>query len=537
MTRLNLAIVVLTGPLNCVLLFLIASVREVRDRALDDLMSALPDGCMKIVWAIALAAPLLATESVGTFTPVRNLTVPREFHTATLLPNGTVLIAGGFSFGRGPDSIWASAEIYDPSTGAFTSTASMTTARYSHTATLLPNGKVLIAGGASGGGESQASAELYDPATGTFTATGSMTVPRARHFATLLNTGKVLIAGGSSVIAELYDPSTGTFAATGDMTEPGFVGTATLLPDGRVLLTRSLSEFDEDHADIYDPATGTFTRTGDLIDVSPEGRPLKPGQQPTATLLFDGKVLIAGGGWGDSGGSNIAEIFDPTTGLFTASGTMTAGISAFAAATLLPEGRVLIAGRYDGVKCGNIIIGQPQLGTCPGEAELFDPAGAAFSPPVQTQSMEGHRSTLLPDGTVLLTGGFRCCGASVDSAELYIPATLVRAPVLFSLSGNGQGQGAIWHAQTGQVASVDNPAVAGEALSMYTTSLADGGVIPPQVAVGGQLAEVLYFGSSSYPGYNQVNFRVPGGITRGSAVSVRLSYLARPSNEVTIGVR
>jgi hypothetical protein len=493
---------------------------------------------MKTVWAMALAAPLLAAQSSGTFTPLKNLTVPREFHTATLLPNGTVLIAGGFSFGNGPFSTWASAEIYDPSTGAFVSTGSMTAPRQMHTATLLPDGKVLMTGGAVGnGGPPQASAELYDPATSKFTATGSMTVPRAQHLATLLNTGKVLMAGGSLLSAELYDPSTGTFAATGDMTESGFVSTATLLPDGRVLFTRSVSEFDEDHAELFDPATGTFTRTGDLVDISASGPAVKPGEQPTATLLANGKVLVAGGIWGDFGGSNVAEVFDPASGLFAGTGTMTAGIGAFAAATLLPEGKVLIAGRYDGVKCGNIVIGQPQLGTCPGEAELYDPAEGAFGPPIETQSMEGHRSTLLPDGTVLLTGGFRCCGASIDSAELYTPDTLVPAPALFSLSGNGQGQGAIWHARTGQIASTDNPAIAGEALSMYTTSLVAGGVIPPRVAVGGRLAEVLYFGAASYPGYNQVNFRVPGGVTPGSAVSIRLTYLDRPSNEVTIAVQ
>jgi hypothetical protein len=364
-----------------------------------------------------------------------------------------------------------------------------------------------------------------------------MTVPRAQHLAILLDTGKVLIAGGSSLTAELYDPSTGTFAPTGDMTEPGFVGTASLLPYGGVLFTRSVSEFDEDHADLYDPAMGTFTRTGDLIDVAASGPPLKPGEQPTATLLANGKVLIAGGTWGDFGGSNIAELFDPASGLFTSTGTMTVGIGAFAAATLLPDGKVLIAGRYDGVKCGNIVIGQPQLGTCPGEAELYDPAEAAFGPPVETQSMEGHRSTLLPDGTVLLTGGFRCCGTSIDSAELYTPATLVPSPVLFSLSRNGQGQGAIWHAQTGQIASTDNPAAAGEALSMYATGLVAGGVIPPRVAVGRWLAEILYFGVSSYPGYYQVNFRMPGGVTPGSGVPIRLIYLDRPSNEVTIAVQ
>jgi uncharacterized protein (TIGR03437 family) len=125
----------------------------------------------------------------------------------------------------------------------------------------------------------------------------------------------------------------------------------------------------------------------------------------------------------------------------------------------------------------------------------------------------------------------------MSSAELYAPAVLVPAPVLFSTSGDGKGQGAIWHAQTGQIATADNPAVGGEALSMYTTSLADGSVSPPQVIVGGRLAQVLYFGAApGYPGYYQVNFVVPGGVAPGAAVSVRLTYLSRPSNAVTIGV-
>jgi hypothetical protein len=492
---------------------------------------------MKNAWTLAFAAPLLMAQSAGTFSPLKSLTVPREFHTATLLPDGRVLIAGGFSFGNGPFSTWASTEIYDPSTASFISAGSMTAPRHMHTATLLPDGRVLIAGGAFGnGGDSQASAELYDPATGTFTATGSMTEPRSQHLATLLNTGKVLIAGGESITAELYDPSTGTFAATGNMTEAGFVGTSTLLADGRVLLTRSVSEFYEDHADLYDPTTGTFTRTEDLLGISATGPLVKPGEQPTATLLTNGKVLIAGGTWGDLGGSNIAEIFDPRSGQFTGTGTMTDGIGALAEATLLPEGRVLIVGRDYAVQC-TPVIGQPQLGTCPGSAEVYDPATGAFGPPIPSQSEEGHRSTLLADGTVLLTGGFRCCGSSIDSAELYTPATLVPSPVLFSLSGNGQGQGAIWHSQTGQIASAGKPAVVGETLSMYTTSLAVGGVIPPQIAVGGRLAEVQYFGASGYPGYNQVNFRVPGDVTPGPAVSVRLTYLARPSNQVTIAVQ
>jgi uncharacterized protein (TIGR03437 family) len=110
--------------------------------------------------------------------------------------------------------------------------------------------------------------------------------------------------------------------------------------------------------------------------------------------------------------------------------------------------------------------------------------------------------------------------------------------VLFSLSGDGRGQGAIWHAATGQIASSQNPAVAGGVLAMYTTGLFEGGVIPPQVAIGGQLAEVFYFGDApGYPGYFQVNFRLPNGVAPGSAVSVRLTYIGRPSNAVTIGVQ
>jgi uncharacterized protein (TIGR03437 family) len=126
----------------------------------------------------------------------------------------------------------------------------------------------------------------------------------------------------------------------------------------------------------------------------------------------------------------------------------------------------------------------------------------------------------------------------LDSAEIYTPPVLTPAPLLFSLSGEGREQGAIWHAISGQVASPSSPAVAGEILSMYTTSLVDGGVIPPQVSIGGRLAEILFFGNApGFPRFTQVNFRVPAGVETGPSVPVRLTYLARPSNAVTIGVQ
>ena len=215
------------------------------------------------------------------------MTTARQFQTATLLNNGVVLVAGGLDFVSGSNpSYWASAELYDPATGTFTSTGSMTTERALPTATLLNNGQVLIAGGG------HPSAELYHPATGTFTSTGSMITVSAQQTATLLSDGQVLIAGGFNgsaalASAELYDRATGIFTATPSMGYSREDHTATLLNNGQVLIAGGDHSTTLASAELYLPAT--LTPTGLVsITVTPATPALSVGstQQFVATGTF-----------------------------------------------------------------------------------------------------------------------------------------------------------------------------------------------------------------------------------------------------------
>jgi hypothetical protein len=251
-----------------------------------------------------------------TFQPTGPMTQPRYLHTLTLLGDGRVLVVGGADMSDGSGNL-ASAEIYDPSTGKFTATGSMSVGRAEHIATLIPGAagnKVLVAGGYGGGTLPLASAELYDVTSGTFSPTGSMTTPRQRQTATLLDSGLVLITGGiddySHVLAsaELYDPKTGIFRATGSMTTRREWHTATLLGDGRVLVTGGIGADQSTplaSAEIYDPVTGKFTATGSMK--------VARSQHTAAWVqgsLIQGVAVVGG----DPG--NSLEVFDPTTGTF-----------------------------------------------------------------------------------------------------------------------------------------------------------------------------------------------------------------------------
>jgi hypothetical protein len=261
----------------------------------DHTATVLDDGRVLIVGGFigdALASAELYDPASDRFVPAGRLQTARNGHKAVRLPDGRILIVGG----DGPGGTFlASAEIFDPRIGQFTPTGSMAVARSSHTATLLPDGRVLVAGGHVGRQaqlQIYATAELYDPVSGTFSPTGSMGRVRHKHDAAPLPDGRVLIVGGADArddqgayhSAEAYDPASGTFSPAGQMLRERYKIQATTVPllDGKLLLAGGALE-----AELYDPSGSAFEQvSGDFGD-----RPLFA----AATLLLDGSVLITGG--------------------------------------------------------------------------------------------------------------------------------------------------------------------------------------------------------------------------------------------------
>jgi len=290
------------------------------------------------VCALLLLISISVFAQSGTFTMTGNMTIPRVQHGVALLPGGQVLVVGGVS----NYAYVSSAEIYNAATGRFTVTGSMLAARSfcalgGMQPVTLASGKVLVAGGFAG--QTLSSSELYDPATGTFSATGSMSTERWCPTMTQLGNGKVLVAGGYSSqknkyqsSAEIYDPATGTFTATGSMSEGRDSAMAAVLQDGRVLIAGGVNSVSQlKSAEIYDPNSGTFSGTGDMHAV--HAYPFF-----ALTTLRNGKVLRTGEGFGQP-----TEIYDPATGVFSLSAVET--FPDYANVTLLlKNGQVLIAG-------------------------------------------------------------------------------------------------------------------------------------------------------------------------------------------------
>ena len=338
-------------------------------------------------------------------------------HTATLLVDGQVLVAGGAWNGAAP------CEIYNPSTHGWTTTGTMnTSARALHTATLLQNGKVLVAGGSDSfpGFNITATAELFDPSTGAWTSTAPMNHSRAYHAATMLADGRVLVSGGvGDQTAEIYDPTTGTWTSTPNMQYMRVSHTSTLLPNGRVLVAQGGSTVAEE----YDPTTGAWSSAG---TVPTFGSP----SDLTATLLLDGTVLTAGGCAGFQADFCLgtmyadADSFTPATLAWAATSQFMSTTRTQHTATLLGDGKVLVAGSQE---AGVVFSDNFQLSS----AELYDPATSSWSaasPMIVGRSR--HTATLLNDKTVLVVGGVTdiycddvyCNVKTVaSSAELFTP--------------------------------------------------------------------------------------------------------------------
>ncbi|HKD68846.1 MAG TPA: kelch repeat-containing protein [Candidatus Binataceae bacterium] len=376
--------------------------------------------------------------SAGTFTATSgSMTQARQHHTATLLNDGTVLLAGGDNGGGLlTATAFLSAELYDPTADKFKVTGAMFAPRTWHTATRLADGKVLVAGGSpavdstinpitmTGSGlpvGALPNAELYDPASSQFFGNpGPMNAARTEHAAVLIKgcgctaDNEVLLAGGidasgtTLTSAELFNESKNSFTSTGSMNVARHNHTATTLQDGRVLITggvdNSLNLLGS--AEIYDPNAGSFSFTATPM--------IAPRAFHSAQLLSDGRVLITGGS-----DDNSAEIFDPATDAFSATGKMKLIRFEFPSVEL-PSGAVLIPGGALLLNTIGVLIPGSSLDT----AEVFSPSGGTFSFAAQTmvRARVGHTGTALNNNNVLIAGGADLTRRIFDTSELYDPA-------------------------------------------------------------------------------------------------------------------
>jgi hypothetical protein len=362
---------------------------------------AASSGILVACCLLAAGATLAAASGEGT--SAGTMVTGRVSHTATLLGDGRVLVVGG-----SPAAAASSAEIYDPQTNAWSSVASPTASRVNHTATLLRTGAVLVV--------STASAELYYPFVGWIPA-GRPISPRTHHTATLLQDGRVLIIGGIDVSlstyavdralasAELYDPGTNAWLPAVGMRTARRGHTATLLADGRVLVAGGTqTDWLNDRAEIYDPRADRWSDAGELPAAI---------YYHAATLLPNRRVLLTGGM--SSPGDRIpgtsavatAQIFDPTTRAWSRAASMASAHFGHTA-TVLRDGRVLVAGSPSSAF---------------GRAEVYEAKTNTWSgvPQVSVERY-GYTITQLRDGRVLLAGG-RGQGVSAG-ADLYDPRAL-----------------------------------------------------------------------------------------------------------------
>ena len=435
-------------------------------------------GCASAWLALAFCAGAIVSAKADSFTTVGSMNVARWYQMATLLQNGQVLVVGND----------ASAELYNPATGKWTLTASRSHSGGDDTATLLPNGFVMLAGGGYGDGPTNGT-ELYNPVTGTWQPGTSMSISRESHTATRLLNGKILVTGGATynelpLTCELYDPTIATWSNTGALNGGRYDHSATLLQDGRVLVaggypplpTNFVGQLDGTNtAEIYNPVTGLWTPTGSMANgraefsslLLPNGKvfviggttnsdapaelfdpgsgtwssaaPMNnPRWSATATLLANGTVLVAGGD-SDVAFVTNAEIYDPVANSWKVAATVNV-IRLNNTATLLPSGQVLFAG---GLAAGpwDVVA----------SAEVYDPGinpstGTWTNSGSMSAERTGHTLTLLPNGEVLAAGG--------TAGAIFSPTDLASADLYDSMSGTWTPANPLPKPRTGHTANL-----------------------------------------------------------------------------------
>jgi hypothetical protein len=349
---------------------------------------------MPVALALVALGPSEAADVAPRIAPSAAMATARASHSLTVLPDGTALVAGGFGGSGTEDRPYSTTEVFDPATGRFSAGPSLRVGRLGHTATLLPDGRVLVAGGWTAASADRASTEWYETASRRFVRGSAMRLGRAGHTATLLQDGRVLIVGGVDgretplSSAELYDPGSGVSFATGAMTVPRESHTATLLPDGSVLITgghagRYPDQQVQRTAERYDPRTGRFTPVGPMS---------LPRHKHAAAGVPDGRVLVVAGSddrdW--RGRYASAEIFDPRTNRFVPAGSLhQARFKLPMALVKAADGRVFVLGGAE-------------------TAEVFDPATGRFDEVEGSLGAAQFYGTaaMLPGGQMLVAGGY-----------------------------------------------------------------------------------------------------------------------------------
>lgn len=364
-------------------------------------------GCLLGVIVVALSFSTSDAQTSGTWTSTGSMATARYAFSAVQLKNGKVLVGGGVS----STGVVGTSELYDPLTGIWAPTGNMRIARAYYTATLLRNGKVLVAGGCTNADCSAgtATAEIYDPITGVWRSAGKMSTLRYFFHATPLQDGNVLVEGGCNqgncgtvtASAELFNPRTRQWTSTGSMHIGRDYHTATMLNDGKIMVTGGYTaQGTSNNVEMYDPVSGTWATMAAMI----YGRALH-----SATALPDGRVVVAGTG---NLPSSVTEVYDPIANLWSAAGNLNITRSAPIAA-LLPTGQAMVAGGYSYTRPHYF-----NLASC----ELFDPTTNiwAFTGDM-TDARYEQAIVVLANGRVLAAGGLSASTTILSSADIYTP--------------------------------------------------------------------------------------------------------------------